>query len=104
MLQQPALSEQQARFNRQIAYWLLICATVIFGMILLGGITRLTNSGLSMVEWKPLVGVIPPLSLADWQEMFLKYQQYPEYQKNQLHYDTRRVLSPSSCTSTCIVS
>ena len=81
MLQQPALSEQQARFNRQIAYWLLICATVIFGMILLGGITRLTNSGLSMVEWKPLVGVIPPLSLADWQEMFLKYQQYPEYQK-----------------------
>ncbi len=34
-----------------------------------------------MVEWKPLVGVIPPLSLADWQEMFLKYQQYPEYQK-----------------------
>lgn len=81
MLQQPALSEQQARFNRQIAYWLLTCATVIFGMILLGGITRLTNSGLSMVEWKPLVGVIPPLSLADWQEMFLKYQQYPEYQK-----------------------
>jgi len=81
MLQQPASSEQQARFNRHIAYWLLVCAAVIFGMILLGGVTRLTNSGLSMVEWKPLMGIVPPLSLADWQEMFLKYQQYPEYQK-----------------------
>lgn len=67
--------------HRQIALWLLTCAAVIFGMILLGGVTRLTNSGLSMVEWKPLVGIIPPLSQADWQELFLKYQQYPEYQK-----------------------
>ena len=65
----------------QIAYWLLVCAAVIFGMILLGGVTRLTSSGLSMVEWKPLIGIIPPLSQADWQEMFLKYQQFPEYQK-----------------------
>lgn len=68
-------------YHRQIAIWLLICAGVIFGMILLGGVTRLTNSGLSMVEWKPLVGIIPPLSQADWQELFLKYQQFPEYQK-----------------------
>ena len=67
--------------HRQIALWLLTCAAIIFGMILLGGVTRLTNSGLSMVEWKPLVGIIPPLSQADWQELFLKYQQYPEYQK-----------------------
>ncbi len=66
--------------HRQIALWLLTCAAIIFGMILLGGVTRLTNSGLSMVEWKPLVGIIPPLSQADWQELFLKYQQYPEYQ------------------------
>lgn len=75
------LNHQQALYNRQIAYWLLTCAAVIFGMILLGGVTRLTNSGLSMVEWKPLMGIIPPLSHADWQEMFLKYQQFPEYQK-----------------------
>lgn len=68
-------------YHRQIALWLLACAAVIFGMILLGGVTRLTNSGLSMVEWKPLVGVIPPLSQTDWQELFLKYQQFPEYQK-----------------------
>ena len=73
------------QFNKQhdlqIAYWLLACAAVIFGMILLGGVTRLTNSGLSMVEWKPIMGIIPPLSHADWQELFLKYKQFPEYQK-----------------------
>ena len=81
MLENPTTYDQQARFDRQIAYWLLICAAVIFGMILLGGVTRLTNSGLSMVDWKPLMGIIPPLSEADWQAMFLKYQQFPEYQK-----------------------
>lgn len=68
-------------YDRQIAYWLFFCAAVIFGMILLGGVTRLTNSGLSMVDWKPLMGVIPPMSEADWQHMFFKYQQFPEYQK-----------------------
>ncbi len=67
--------------DRQIAYWLFFCAAVIFGMILLGGVTRLTNSGLSMVDWKPLMGVIPPMSEADWQHMFSKYKQFPEYQK-----------------------
>ncbi len=66
---------------RQIALWLLTCAGVILAMILLGGVTRLTNSGLSMVEWRPLLGIIPPLSQADWQELFLKYQQFPEYQQ-----------------------
>lgn len=68
-------------YNRQIALWLISCAVVIFGMILLGGVTRLTDSGLSMVEWRPLMGIIPPLSQSDWQALFLKYQQFPEYQK-----------------------
>ena len=72
---------EQARYDRQVATWLLLCAAVIFGMILLGGVTRLTNSGLSMVEWKPLVGVIPPLSEQSWIETFDKYKQFPEYQK-----------------------
>ena len=67
--------------DRLIAYWLFFCAAVIFGMILLGGVTRLTESGLSMVDWKPLMGVIPPISEADWQHMFAKYKQFPEYQK-----------------------
>ncbi len=71
----------QGQHDRQIAYWLFFCAAVIFGMILLGGITRLTSSGLSMVDWKPIMGVIPPMTQTDWQDMFLKYQQFPEYQK-----------------------
>ena len=56
---------QQQTYDRQVAAWLLLCAAVIFGMILLGGVTRLTHSGLSMVEWKPLVGVIPPFYCRD---------------------------------------
>ncbi|MFK8051315.1 MAG: COX15/CtaA family protein [Halioglobus sp.] len=72
---------QQKIYDRQIANWLILCAMVILGMILLGGITRLTNSGLSMVEWKPLVGVIPPLSEQAWLDTFAKYKQFPEYQK-----------------------
>lgn len=67
--------------DRQVASWLLFCAAVLLGMILLGGVTRLTNSGLSIVEWKPLVGAIPPLSEQAWQETFDKYRQFPEYQK-----------------------
>ncbi|MCB1690122.1 MAG: COX15/CtaA family protein [Halioglobus sp.] len=72
---------EQLHYDRQVARWLVFCAAVIFAMILLGGATRLTNSGLSIVEWKPLVGVIPPLTEQDWQETFDKYKQFPEYQK-----------------------
>ena len=68
-------------YDRWIARWLTLCALVIFGMILLGGVTRLTDSGLSMVEWNPIMGVIPPLSESDWQIAFDKYKQYPEFQK-----------------------
>ncbi|MEM1114489.1 MAG: COX15/CtaA family protein [Pseudomonadota bacterium] len=79
--------QQQALYDRQIATWLLVCAAVIFGMILLGGVTRLTGSGLSMVEWRPLMGIIPPLSEAAWLDVFEKYKQYPEYQKVNLGMD-----------------
>ena len=81
MLQSPSDTFAVDANDRQIAYWLFFCAAVIFGMILLGGVTRLTESGLSMVDWKPLMGIIPPLSEADWQHMFAKYKQFPEYQK-----------------------
>jgi cytochrome c oxidase assembly protein subunit 15 len=74
-------SERQARYDRQVAAWLLLCAAVVLGMILLGGVTRLTGSGLSMVEWKPLMGVIPPLSEEAWLETFGKYKQFPEYRE-----------------------
>jgi len=67
--------------SKRIAYWLFTVAVVVFFMIAIGGLTRLTQSGLSMVEWKPIMGTLPPLSDADWQEMFEKYQQSPEYKK-----------------------
>ena len=70
-----------ASYDRQIASWLIVCAGVFFGMIIPGGVTRLTNSGLSMVEWRPLMGIIPPMSEAAWLEVFEKYKQYPEYQQ-----------------------
>ena len=66
--------------ERLIANWLTVCCVVIFGMILLGGVTRLTHSGLSMVEWRPLVGIIPPLSEAEWMRVFNEYKLSPEYQ------------------------
>ena len=71
----------QPHHDRQIALWLLSCAAVIYAMILLGGVTRLTESGLSMVEWRPIMGIWPPVGDAAWQEVFAKYQQFPEYQK-----------------------
>lgn len=75
-------SEPQENHNRvQIAVWLLLCCALVFAMVVVGGITRLTHSGLSIVEWQPLVGTLPPLSDAQWQETFEKYQRTPEYQK-----------------------
>jgi cytochrome c oxidase assembly protein subunit 15 len=67
------------RDRRQVAGWLLTCAALLFAIVLVGGITRLTRSGLSIVEWQPLIGALPPLSEAAWQELFAKYQQTPEY-------------------------
>ncbi len=67
--------------DRAIAVWLLALCALVFAMVVLGGVTRLTHSGLSMVEWRPLMGWLPPLSEAEWQRVFAKYQQFPEYQK-----------------------
>ena len=72
---------EQNQYDRQVARWLMLCAIVVFGMILLGGVTRLTHSGLSMVDWRPLVGVIPPIGEQEWLATFDKYKQFPEYQK-----------------------
>ncbi|MEE4202107.1 MAG: COX15/CtaA family protein [Halieaceae bacterium] len=76
-----ALNQSVEQNDRWVARWLTVCAAVIFGMILLGGVTRLTDSGLSMVEWKPIMGIVPPLNEAEWQQAFDKYKQFPEYQK-----------------------
>lgn len=64
-----------------LGIWLLICAAVVYLMIVVGGITRLTQSGLSMVEWAPIMGILPPMGEAAWLDVFTKYQASPEYQK-----------------------
>jgi cytochrome c oxidase assembly protein subunit 15 len=68
-----------ATAGRAVATWLLVCALAVAAMVVVGGVTRLTHSGLSIVEWQPLVGTIPPLSEGDWQTVFEKYRQTPEY-------------------------
>lgn len=67
--------------HRRVGLWLLICCALVIVMVLLGGVTRLTESGLSIVEWKPVTGVLPPLGEAAWRDEFAKYQQFPEYRK-----------------------
>lgn len=64
---------------KYIRRWLVVIGLMVFFMVIVGGLTRLTQSGLSMVEWKPIMGIIPPLHEQDWLEAFEKYKQYPEY-------------------------
>ena len=64
---------------RAIGWWLLAVAGLVFIMVVVGGATRLTESGLSMVDWRPVTGMLPPITEADWQAEFAKYQQSPEY-------------------------
>src|SRR5690349_22909746 len=64
---------------RAVAMWLLGCCAMIFAMVVIGGITRLTLSGLSITEWQPVTGIVPPLSAADWHAEFARYQQIPQY-------------------------
>jgi heme a synthase len=66
---------------RPIRLWLLVSAAMIFLTLIVGGATRLTESGLSIVEWKPVTGVLPPLSQAEWQTEFGKYQTIPQYRE-----------------------
>ncbi|MBT8068367.1 MAG: COX15/CtaA family protein [Gammaproteobacteria bacterium] len=73
--------------NRVVANWLLICCALVFAMVVLGGVTRLTGSGLSMVEWRPIMGAVPPLSAEEWQEKFEIYQLTPEFQKVNSDFD-----------------
>ena len=65
--------------NKPIAIWLFVMALLVAMMVVIGGVTRLTGSGLSMVEWRPLIGTLPPLSQAEWLRVFTLYQASPEY-------------------------
>jgi cytochrome c oxidase assembly protein subunit 15 len=74
-----AIPHPAQRSERAIAGWLLLCCGMIFAMVVIGGITRLTLSGLSITEWQPVTGIVPPLSHAEWLAEFEKYQQIPQY-------------------------
>ena len=65
--------------QRHVACWLVACAALVFAIVVIGGLTRLTHSGLSIVEWQPLVGAVPPLSNADWEVSFAGYRATPEF-------------------------
>ncbi len=71
--------------KKKVALWLLAGCFLIFSMVVVGGITRLTGSGLSITEWNVMMGAIPPHNENQWQEAFDKYKQIPQYQK--LNYD-----------------
>jgi len=75
------MSLNQEAANRRVARWLLVCCALVFAMIVLGGVTRLTGSGLSMVDWRPVTGVLPPLSADAWQQTFELYRTSPEYRE-----------------------
>ena len=67
--------------SRAVAVWLFTTAALVFAMVVVGGATRLTGSGLSITEWKPIMGALPPMNAADWAEAFEKYQAIPQYQQ-----------------------
>jgi len=74
-----AVPTKQANPNRAIRAWLLLVAALIALMVLIGGATRLTESGLSITEWKPVTGALPPLSQTDWEQAFEAYKLIPQY-------------------------
>jgi len=76
-----AASQAPTRAERAVALWLLACCLLVLAIIVVGGVTRLTHSGLSITEWQPIVGTLPPLTDHDWQVAFDKYRATPEYQQ-----------------------
>jgi cytochrome c oxidase assembly protein subunit 15 len=67
--------------SRAVALWLFLTAALVFDMVVVGGVTRLTGSGLSITEWKPIMGALPPMNAADWNDAFEKYKAIPQYQQ-----------------------
>jgi cytochrome c oxidase assembly protein subunit 15 len=76
----PSHPGEVLRDRRLLAGWLFALCGMILVMIVLGGVTRLTGSGLSIMEWAPLAGVLPPLSQAEWERLYHLYQQIPQYE------------------------
>ena len=74
-----AHARSQEGANRPVRVWLFVVAAMVFAMVVVGGATRLTGSGLSITEWAPIMGAIPPLSDADWAAAFARYREIPQY-------------------------
>jgi cytochrome c oxidase assembly protein subunit 15 len=83
----PKLVSQMKKENKSVIIWLLSGCFLLFLMVIVGGITRLTNSGLSMTDWHLVTDTFPPLTEAKWQEAFDQYKRFPEYQKINIHND-----------------
>ena len=79
-------SKKMKKDNKNVIYWLLIGCVLIFIMVVVGGITRLTHSGLSISNYKLISGTLPPMNETEWSEAFELYKQYPEYQKLNTHF------------------
>lgn len=73
--------------NKKVVYWLFTGCLLLFIMVVVGGITRLTQSGLSITDYKLISGTLPPLNQEEWEEAFDLYKQYPEYQKLHYHFE-----------------
>jgi hypothetical protein len=87
--------------RQQVGIWLLAIALIILAMVTIGGLTRLTGSGLSITEWDPIMGAFPPLSHAQWADAFAKYQKIPQYLPGRLqgHLLVGMVPSPAGPAS-----
>ena len=75
-------TSKKPNYEISILFWLVSLTAMVLIMIIIGGLTRLTESGLSMVDWKPIMGTIPPLSYSSWMEVFEKYKLSPEFIHN----------------------
>lgn len=80
----PAMEKTATKCLNPVAIWLFACCFFIFSMVAIGGVTRLTGSGLSITQWKPVSGIIPPFTETHWQEEFAHYQLSPEYLKKNI--------------------
>lgn len=75
------MPKKQKKTDKRVAIWLFISAFMVFLMVVIGGLTRLTESGLSITEWEPIKGTLPPFNEADWQQLLNEYRESPQYKK-----------------------
>lgn len=81
----PDIIQQTRKTRNGVAYWLIGTSGLVFGIVVLGGLTRLTESGLSITEWKPVTGSLPPMNQKEWEEEFTKYKESPEFKQLNSH-------------------